>query len=203
MTSVQEQEKIKLLVFADDPGVHTGFGEVSRYMLSALHSTGHYDIHLVALNWIGDEHDKKQYPYRYYRTSNDLRGIKRANELIERIQPDCVLLLNDPDWLFEYFSKNSLLKQVPSVVYSPIDGDPFPVWWTTPFRLATVACVYTEYGKRVLLARDPHLDLRVIPHGHDPRIFHNDDKAEARAKLGVKDIKFCIDFASLLMTYGG
>ena len=125
-------------------------------MLRYLQSTGDYDIHICALNWAGDEYDKKVWPYRYYRTTTDLRGIKRAEELIAKLQPDCVFILNDPDWLFEMFKHESMVS-VPTVVYAPIDGDPFPIWWTAPFRMATKACVYTEYAKRVLLARDPTL----------------------------------------------
>ncbi|MFC1999184.1 glycosyltransferase family 4 protein [Chloroflexota bacterium] len=187
-----ELKKIKLLGFMDDPQVHSGFGEVSRAILAYLHSTGKYDIHICALNWNGDEHDKEEFPYRYYHVTTDLRGLERTGNMIEKVEPDCVFILNDPDWLYEYFKRNPLLLEVPTVVYSPIDGYPFPVWWLTPFRQATKSIVYTQWARECIRKKDPNIDVEVVPHGHSPAEFYPGPKERARQLLGLNPNWFIV-----------
>lgn len=184
-------QKIKLLCWMDDPAIPTGFGTVARYVLRYLYDTGDYDIHICALNWAGDEYEKSLWPYRYHSVTTDLRGIKRTAGLIQTVQPDAVFILNDPDWLFEMF-KHEAIRSVPTVVYGPIDGDPFPIWWLAPFRLATKAVVYTEYAKRVLHSMDADLALDVVGHGHDDKLFYHGDKAQSRALLGLNQEHFIV-----------
>jgi len=122
----------------------------------------------------------------------DLRGIGSTGNMIEQVGPDCVFILNDPDWLYEYYKRNPLLSQVPTIIYSPIDGYPFPIWWLTPFRQATKAIVYTQWAKRCIQERDPNIDLEVVPHGHFPKEFYAGRKERARQLLGLKQDWFIV-----------
>ena len=56
-------EKIKVLAYMDSPTCATGFGTVSRNILTGLYNTGRYDIDIFGINYWGDPHN---YPFRIW-----------------------------------------------------------------------------------------------------------------------------------------
>lgn len=169
-------QRFRLLVFGDDPSVPTGFGQVLNAVLKPL-AEGRWEIHICAINYKGDPPDPVAYPYRYYAPylspEADFYGIGRMYELVTKVQPDLVFILNDLPIVRLYLKKiEHLLPYVPVVTYSPIDGDPFPPGWLEALRLATKPCVYTDYARRVIQKMDPNIEVTVIPHGHNPKHFY-------------------------------
>ena len=179
---------IRLLAFCDDPAVPTGFGRVADHVLKPLVDGGKYEVHICAMNYRGDTPDLARYPYRYYMPymspQKDAYGFGRVKELLARVEPDVVWLFNDLPILSTYFREGGdALKDVPTVAYTPIDGDPFPKSYLDGLALATIPAVYTQYAYDVI-ARTAHPMrswLRVISHGHDPQEFYPlaEDKADA------------------------
>jgi len=180
---------IKLLAVVDDPAVPTGFGKVSDHVLYPLSQTGKYEMHLCALNYQGDSRPRDRYPYRYWAPwlspDGDIRGINRLEELIQRIKPDVVWILNDVPIISQYYARSESLADQAVVTYSPVDGHPFPYRYLEGIRQATIPVVYTQYAKGVIEGMDRYLGnrLRIIPHGIDAAEFYpfGDTKAEAKA----------------------
>jgi len=184
---------IRLLAFCDDPAVPTGFGKVADHVLRPLVESGQYEVNLCAINYKGDSRDPARHPYRYWAPylskQHDWYGINRCSELIQRIEPDMLWILNDLPIVRSYFrAASDALAQVPVVTYSPVDGDPFPATYLDGIRQATIPVVYTEYARGVVADMDEGLGdrLAVIPHGHDPSEFYPLDPDKAKAQEAAR-----------------
>lgn len=184
---------IRLLAFADAPQIPTGFGRVVDHVLYPLVDSGEYDVHLCAINYHGDMPDLDRYPYQYYlpqySPARDVYGVGRVKDLIGRLQPDVVWILNDLPIIEEFYSYRDnaeALATVPVVTYSPVDGDPFPASYLDGIRQASIPVVYTEYAKEVIRDLDRQLGdrLEVIGHGVDSDEFWpmGDDKKTAKRR---------------------
>ena len=66
------QPKIKVLAYCDSPTCATGFGTVSRNVLSGLYNTGRYSIDILGINYWGDPHG---FPFRIWPTGTTQRKI--------------------------------------------------------------------------------------------------------------------------------
>ncbi len=168
-----------MLAFCDNPAVQTGFGRVADYILGSLAREYGYEVTICAINYAGDMPERERYLFRLLnargRRMSDAYGFGRVAELVGNLQPDCVWLLNDLPILREYWAHAAgALDQVPTVTYTPIDGDPFPAAYLDGIRAATVPVVYTRYGAEVIGGMDAAIGqrLKVIPHGHNPADFH-------------------------------
>jgi len=183
---------IKLLAFCDDPSVCTGFGRVADHLLYPLADSGEYDVHLCAANYQGDSRDPARYPYHYYvpflSERGDWIGLGRMASLIKGIQPDVVFIQQDMDNIAEMFQRVPALKTVPTVIYTPVDGDPFPARGLIGLRQATAVATYTEYGKRAIAQAAPDLEVQAIPLGHDPSEFYPLADTKAGCKAAARQI---------------
>jgi glycosyltransferase involved in cell wall biosynthesis len=170
---------IRLLAFCDNPAVHTGFGRVADHVLGPLARDYGYEVTICAINYTGDMPDPERYPFRLYNARgkrlSDAYGVGRVPELVGNLKPDCVWVLNDLPILRQYWQYAGMaLNTVPTVTYSPVDGDPFPAPYLDGIREATVAAVYTPYARDVIAEMDAPLAerLKIIPHGHDAAEFY-------------------------------
>ena len=76
--------KIKLLFYGDAPTVATGFGTVTRNILTGLHATGKYDIQVLGVNYWGNPHT---YPFPIWPIgigSKDPYGRQRAFDMMAK-----------------------------------------------------------------------------------------------------------------------
>lgn len=188
---------MRLLVFADDPAVPTGFGKVSDHVLKPLADSGEYEIHFCGLNYRGDMPDGERYPYHYYMPwlspLQEAYGVGRMDELLEKVKPDVVWIQNDLPIVRRYYIISKLLANTPTVVSSPVDGDPFPLRYLDGIRQAAVPVVWTQYAREVITRLDPELGarLRLIPLGYNAAEFYplatNKAEAQQQARLKVPD----------------
>ena len=56
-------KKTKIIFYGDSPTCATGFGQVSRNILPALHNSGRYDVDILGINYWGDPHE---YPFKIW-----------------------------------------------------------------------------------------------------------------------------------------
>lgn len=160
---------MKILAISD-AGCTTGFGTVGHELYSRWVAAGH-SVHVLAINYRGDPWDDggyKLYPAAKYNPA-DVYGLMRVPELLKRVQPDVVFMLNDLPVLHQYLFANthdgdhSLLNQ-PLVIYAPIDCVGLPSGWVRPLLAASVPVVQSAFGQRVL--REEHgVDVAWLPHG--------------------------------------
>ncbi len=171
------KEKIKVLFYGDAPTVATGFGTVSRNVLTGLHNTGKYDISILGVNYWGDPH---RFPFPIWPVgigSRDPYGRQRCFDMMAKdFDYDVLFMLQDTfiigSFMTQGLPKLRQLKKFVSVVYFPVDGEPKKEWLNC-MNLFDVPVVYTEFGKREAVSACPSIadKLRVIPHGANLKDF--------------------------------
>lgn len=170
--------KIKLLWIGDSPAVTTGFGRVSQGVLEGLYQTGRYDIAVLGINHsIGDPHPYEGM-FRIYPASakGNIYGFNRVAEVIEKENPDIIIINNDLWIVSEY------VKFIPEnnriFTYSPVDALPVHVnWLDSIIKVNARFGSYTEFAKKGMLAVKPNLNIEIIGHGVDTSEFYRIEDA--------------------------
>lgn len=168
-----EKSKKKLLWIGDAVST-TGFARVTHAICDRLKDT--YDITVLGINYYGDPH-----PFKYgiypASTGGDLWGFGRIVKLANKIKPDVIMILNDP-WVIQNYLValiDAKIKDIPIVTYFPVDAvEHEPDWYRDYKELVRATCVYTEFGKQVVLDTERVFpeNIHIVPHGVDTRVFY-------------------------------
>jgi glycosyltransferase involved in cell wall biosynthesis len=174
-------KKINIL-WVGDGVTPTGFSRVNHNIIKHLDEK--YEVHHLAINYRGDPHE---YNHRIYPAAvptgihGDVWGYSRFINLIVATQPKIIFILNDP-WVIQQYlalmieAKGRVpnIENIPVVVYFPVDATEHDAHWFRDYNeLVKKVCVYSEFGKKVILetgAINP-ATLKVVPHGTDKDIF--------------------------------
>jgi glycosyltransferase involved in cell wall biosynthesis len=175
--------KIKLLAWSDSASVSTGFGVVSRHVLTGLQNTGKYSIHHLAINHDGRFDDRwpwQQQPAKLMEP-NDPYGNKMLLRTLMKEDYDILWILND-NYVTTEVSKafNDLRerkkkagKKMPLVVYYyPVDCQVIKEG-AGMVEQADICVAYTNHGRAESLKTLPHIEKKLyqIPHGVDTKNF--------------------------------
>jgi hypothetical protein len=174
--NMEENRKIKILVYGDSPATATGFSKVVKEIFTPLGKSGKYDIDIFGINDRGGWKDPEKYPYKIYMTmppgTMDVYGkarflnIIRGADLDVRPPWDIIFTLNDP-FIFEsplvnnrgmmeiikdlqkqYKEKLSPEKWFKICSYWPVDSFIKPNWLEYAIGLADYSVAYTNYGRK-------------------------------------------------------
>lgn len=163
---------MKILAFSD-AGCTTGFGNVADALYSRWVAAGH-SVDVLAVNYLGDPwpSEYKLWPAR----SPDVYGMSRVREVLQRVNPDVVFIMNDLPIIGNMLFRNrldmpSMLFNYPIMTYSPIDCKGLPPSWVEPIKQVEVATVQSLWGQRVL-KEEYDLDVKVHWHGYDKEKFY-------------------------------
>lgn len=169
-----------VILVVGDAVAPTGFTRVTQSIISRLKND--YIFHQLGINYNGDPHDEswKIYPAGL---GGEPHGVRRIGELVTRIKPDAILLVNDIWIIAEYLKVlSTLAHKVPVAAYIPIDGEPLAPGLIRQLQPLGRIIVYTDFAARALqsaadsaAAADPNFNLapiEVIPHGVDTKLFH-------------------------------
>jgi glycosyltransferase involved in cell wall biosynthesis len=164
------------LLFCGDAMAATGFARVTHGLLDNL--SHDWDVHVLAINYYGDPHGHRYRLYPAY-SGGDVYGFGRMKELVRKIQPDMVVILNDI-WICR-----KLAEQIPEdydgriILYFPIDSKNFCqplVENLERYELVT----YTQFAVNVLREAGVTQPIKVLPHGVDTNVFYPVNKSQAR-----------------------
>lgn len=181
--------KKRLLVIADSPTAATGFSTVTRNVLANIPKS--WDIYALAINYQGDPHPL-QGEYTLYPPINggDVYGFGRLAEMLQRVKPDVIWILNDPWLVSEYVLRiRKMGYHGPLVVYTPVDSLGLKPEYVLPLNNATHVVTYTDWALQELRKAGLTTQASVIPHGVDLTHFQPVDKMVARKEL-FKDLPF-------------
>ena len=169
--------KIKLLFYGDAPTVATGFGTVTRNILTGLHATGKYDIQVLGVNYWGNPHT---YPFPIWPIgigSKDPYGRQRAFDMMAKELDFDVLFLFQDSFILQSLMEDGLsklkqMKNFVSVGYYPVDGVPKKEWIKC-MDMLDCPTTYTEFAKKESILACPEIAnrLQVVPHGINVRDF--------------------------------
>jgi len=182
--------KIKVLWISDAVAA-TGFARVAHSIINELPEN--YEVHHLGVNYFGDPHN---YKHKIYPASlgGDVYGLGRIIPLINILKPNFIFMLNDP-WVIDMYLgelKKSGMKVIPPIVtYFPVDAREHSPSFYKHFDIVNRVCVYTQFGKDVVLAtKSPNVTedkIHIIPHGISSKVFYPIDSTIARQQLYPKD----------------
>lgn len=178
-------KKIKLLAWSDSATAGTGFGTVSRHVLTALYNTGKYEIHHLAINFHGDFLDKKEIPWQVQPAKlsgpQDPHGIRMFIRTLIKNEYDLVWVCND---LFVTHQAAEAIQKAKEKLYNEGKTIPkfvyyYPVDCSVPeeacnfLKICDIPVCYTKHGREETLKTLPKIgeSLSEIPHGVDTSSF--------------------------------
>lgn len=180
------------VLWLGDAGAHTGFAKVTEEIGNRLVTEYGDDVHCLAVNWRGDYWPTAM---KFYLPTaldpTDIYGRSRYVELIDKVDPDVIVMVNDPDVIIRHLIDNPfdteriLLKARPLLLYLPIDGYNNPPAWEA---LANVSkrVAMTKFGQDAM----PGSEL--VYHGVDTKTFSPRSKKDAKRRLGFDPERFLI-----------
>lgn len=181
------------VLWLGDAGCHTGFGRVTHSIGERLVRDFGHDVHVLAVNYDGDHWDTNLKLYVANKlVPNDLYGQSRYVEMLANVEPDVVVMLNDPYPIMKFLFKNNwdteriLLQYRPILAYMPIDGINQPTTWDM-LKQITQPVVMSEFGRTWA----PEAPLAL--HGVDTETFKpRMTKREAKKQMGYDPDGFLV-----------
>jgi len=180
--------KLLKILWIGDAVAHTGFATVTHAILDYICKFA--EVHVLGINYQGDPHDYK-YPIYPAMIGGDVYGINRLPELLARIQPDIVCVLNDPWIVKEYVD---IIKSTPAkaVCYVPVDSPNMRSEFAEALNKFDTVIGYTQFAIDELRKSGMTANSVIIPHGVDRKLFSPVNKVEARSKLGMNPDWFVV-----------
>ena len=183
-------EKPRLLLIADW-GAPTGFARLTNNLLPYFLEA--FDVSLCAINWFGDLHGLP--PCALFRAAlgGDPYGVGRYRDLVTVLHPDAVFLMHDPWIVRAYLAQHAELPDWPEadrpafVAYTAIDG--LNVADAPALNAADLLMAYTQFGATELRYGGYSGPLMIVPHGVDLDLYRPMGQREARAHLGVENLR--------------
>lgn len=162
------------VLWIGDAGCHTGFAKVTHSIGERLVSDYGHDVHVLATNYDGgdpwDTNLKLYVPTT--KNKDDIFGQSRFIELLGKIEPDVVVILNDPNIVLDLLGRNRydtqlvLLRYRPLVTYIPIDGTNHPPEWAPSLHKFTKVVAMSAHGQREMGE-----GTELVYHGVDSETF--------------------------------
>jgi intein/homing endonuclease/glycosyltransferase involved in cell wall biosynthesis len=179
------KKPVKLLAYSDSSSTSTGFGIVSKYILSYLYETGKYQIDQLAINFPSRFHNVNAVPWSQIPSKildpSDPYGKTLFLKTVLENDYDVVWILNDTFVVYDIIDdlkkitklKSDRGSRVPKFIfYYPVDANvPREV---VPFlNFVDAPVVYNRYGLEQTRRVSPNsaAKTRVIPHGVNANVF--------------------------------
>lgn len=141
------------VLWLGDAGCHTGFATVTHGIGERLVRDHGHDVHVLATNYDGDfwpSNMKLYVPTKM--VGHDLYGQARFVEMLGIVEPDVVVILNDPYVVHKFLFRNNwdpqkiLLQYRPILAYMPVDGQHQPSTWDV-LKKVTKPVLMSHWGR--------------------------------------------------------
>lgn len=186
---------MRILFVGDSPTVNTGFGVVTKNLVTRWHEMGH-EIGVLGVNHYGGPYDPDEFPFPIHPCApggvDDIYGVNKLPTLMEKMQPNIVFFLNDPWIIHRYLEsfKSKGLNRVTAkyVGYYPTDAGPLKKEWADSMNELDAQVCYSNYAERVILEANENNrpdNLYQVYHGVDTKTFKPMNQQIARARLNI------------------
>jgi glycosyltransferase involved in cell wall biosynthesis len=183
---------VRLLWVSESPTALTGYGTVTRELLTRFARLPGFEVAAVASNYSGWPYDRKWIPFDLYPSSSF--GRDTLEKAILHFRPNVVAGFGDP-WMIEHLADFRLPPSCKLVLYFPLDGEPFPSPWRRLMETADAAVCCSHFGAEQVRAACPAANVAMIYHGVDRKVFRPlGPKAEAkkRQRLDGRFVVGCV-----------
>lgn len=159
------------ILWCGDHGATTGFATVTHAITSRLVAKGH-EVSVLGANYRGEDGIPGVRGFvPTLLVPTDTYGYSRIVEVLSKVEPDVVVILNDPFIMLTMLMENPwdsekvLLRYRPLITYQPRDGLNGPKTWDIIPKISR-AVAYCEFGQEQIPGSE------VIYHGIDTETFH-------------------------------
>lgn len=174
------------VLWLGDAGCDTGFARVTHSIGERLIQKYGHDVHVLATNYDGDHVDT---PLKLYRPNkmlpNDVYGQARFVEMLYAVEPDVVVILNDPHVVIKFLFMNNwdedriLLRHRPIIAYMPVDSEGYPEPWNM-LSEAVQPVVMASHGLKAFPSG------RLVYHGVSSDFFRPVSEGPLYTSTGIK-----------------
>lgn len=178
------------ILWIGDAVVTTGFASCTHAACDALHAAGH-EVSVLGINYDGDPNPPYPYPIYPPRSvvdgARDAFGVGRLPYLVDRINPDVVVVLNDswnvPAYLdvLEAAYKDTGRTPPPIVAWLAVDG--LNQIAAAQLDRCLAVATWTDFGARALRDSGCQKPIAIIPLGVDHTKFKPANREESRARV--------------------
>lgn len=173
------------ILWLGDAGAHTGFGRVTHAIGERLVDMGH-EVHVLAVNYDGDHWPTNLRLYVPNKlVPTDIYGQSRFVEMLGTVEPDIVVMLNDPFVIAKFLFRNKwddqkiLLQYRPILAYMPVDGTNQPTTWNV-LKQVTKPVLMSRFGRTWMP------DAPVVWHGIDTDLYRPASEGSYISSGGMK-----------------
>lgn len=181
------------ILWVGDAACSTGFARCTHAACDELEDRGH-EVHVLGMNYFGDPHD---YPYPIYPCLNlsdggkDLFGEYRLPRMIKRVEPDAVVILQDPWNIPQYLERIRLELGGINTPFREIDLPKIIGWLAVDAKNQPAEALnylshvvtWTKFGLDELVKGGYTGTGGVVPLGVDRELFAPMDRLESRDKV--------------------
>lgn len=172
----------KRILWVGDAGCSTGFERCTRHACDSFYRAG-WDVHVLGINHSGDP---AGYPYLVYpaarpMTNDDAFGVRRLRAMAPGLDPDVIVLLNDPWNVPDYMTALEEI-DVPVIGWLAVDGKNCR---GDALEGLAHAVFWTDFGVEEARLGGWNGPSSVIPLGVDRRVYAPRDRDEALDRLGI------------------
>jgi len=173
------KDRIKLLWMSDSIHVPTGYGRVTKEILTRINKKK-FDICHFGKQTLGQPHDV--YGIRCYSVGNHKDGADILEWHLKDIKPDILITLDDL-WMHDWLNKMNI-SPTKLIQYAPMDGYPVPFGCHKHLLKADRNVAMSEFGKGVMEEAEYFEDgkwiqvadrltkpIECIPHGVNSNTF--------------------------------
>lgn len=180
------------VLWLGDAGAHSGFATVTESIGNRLVTDYGHEIHCLAVNWRGDYWPTQLRMYLpTSKQPDDIYGRSRYVEMLDKVKPDVVIMLNDPEIIIRHLIDNpwdterALLRYGHLLTYLPIDGYNNPPAWEALSGIVKRVAM-SKFGQAAM----PGSEL--VYHGVDVKTFVPQKKKDAKRATGFDPDRFLI-----------
>lgn len=171
---------MNILWISDSPNQATGYGTVTKHIVSRLAEKG-FSISVLGLQSFGQPLDFGN--YKVFPRGREAYGADMIQSYIKELDIDAVITLGDLKD-FMYFNRFPFGK-VKWIPYYPMDGVGMPLPYTQLLRKAHIRIAMSHHTKRE--TEQAGLECELIYHGVDTSIFKPLNKKEIRTANSMDD----------------
>ena len=180
------KHRVKILWVSDPPTFFTGFGTVTKEILTRLIATDNYQIACLGWGYNGWPYDRQELPFDIYPSNNPNLNPDTLAKVLEEYQPHILVTLGDV-WMVEWITDLPYRSRFKFVPYFPLDGEPLYPPWSKFIRDADAPVTYSRFAQNVVQEALPDVRVELIYHGVDTRVFHPIKEKELQRPRELKN----------------
>lgn len=180
---------MKRLLWIGDAGCDSGFARATHHILEALRHE--FNVSVLGVNYRGDPHT---YPYPIYPARNialqhggDILGASRLGEILSRVEPDVIVIQNDP-WHVENYMRPLRAHNYVGKVIGAIAIDGKNCAYGDDMNALDLTVFWTRFARDEARLGGYRKPAVVIPLGVDRRIYYPGDRVAARHTLKMPEV---------------